>query len=42
MKQTSNMRQQPTISLRYCYSARRGAQNMLASHIWLTVCPLGI
>jgi len=31
MKQTSNMRRQLAINLKYCYSARRATQNMSAS-----------
>jgi len=37
MKQTLNMRRQLAINLRYCYSARRATQNMLASRSLPTI-----
>jgi len=36
MTQTSNIKRQLAIILRYCYSARRAAQNMSANRMRLT------
>jgi len=36
MTQTLNIKRQLTIILRYCYSARRAAQNMSANRMRLT------
>jgi len=40
MTQTLNIKRQLAIIFRYCYSARRAAQNMSANRMQLTSCSL--